>query len=151
MNDCRYQEAVSEWLDGESRDGASVEQHVAGCPACSAHRAFVEGTRAAIASASERVEIGDAQMPAYLEALREKTQGIPRDRRGLWAFASVATAALLVSISILAVFSGTPEAVEAETVVESVSTDIEGATARSFYGEDGTAIVWVNVPDGDLW
>lgn len=151
MNPCQYHEAVSKWLDGESHDGASIEQHIAGCPECSAHRTFVERTRAAIASASERVEIGEAQMPAYLNTLREKTQGAPRSRRGLWAFASVATAALLAALSIVVVFSGTPEAVEAETVVESVSTDIEGATARSFYGEDGTAIVWVNVPDGDLW
>ena len=74
-----------------------------------------------------------------------------RVRRGLWAVASLATAALVAAVSITILVSDGGAPVEARTEVESYGTEIEGATATTFYSEDGTATVWLNVPDGDMW
>ena len=58
---------------------------------------------------------------------------------------------MLLVVAVLVGVSGAPNPVEAQCVVESFTTEIGGATATSFVSGDGTATVWVNVPDGDMW
>ena len=87
--------------------------------------------------------------PRLNEAISEGVNHPPR-RPGRWAILSISTAAIIVAVSIVSIvfnFSGDPmQPVRAE--VEQVSTDIDGATATFKYDDDGTATVWVNVPEG---
>jgi len=70
---------------------------------------------------------------------------------GFWAYASIVTAALIVSISVLVIFSQGPANVKAQTEIESVSSDIEGATFDTHLSEDGSATIWINTAGEDLW
>lgn len=163
MERCDRQREVERWFDGEMGapsgpggvDSGSVEAHAAACPACGAYVEELRGTREAVQAVSERIEISDGQLPAFLESVRESIEaperGPKRRRTGLWALGSVAAAALIVALSVVYIVSPRSQPVAAETVVESYSTEIDGATATSFYDEEGTATVWVNVPDGDMW
>ena len=152
MGTCRFQRKAERWFDGESNNRHEVERHVAECPDCAAWLEMLRETRAGVESVLGQVEISDAQLPAFLEGIREQIQGPRRRARtGLWALASVTAAALVVAISMMTIFSDGPAPVQAQTIVEQCSTELDGATTTSYYSEDGTATVWVNVPEGDMW
>ena len=63
----------------------------------------------------------------------------------------VAAEAVVVAVSLLSIFSAGPDAIEATTEIQELSTDIDGATTDAKVDEDGTATVWINLPEGDLW
>lgn len=148
--ECKFGERIERWFDGELAEGEQVKVHLAICPACRDHLALLERMRAAIQSEPVPT-LADAQMPAFLADLRARVEQKPARGYNLWAMLSAAAAALVVSVSLLSVFSTGPKPIEA-TVIENVSTDIEGATTESSVSDDGsTATVWVNLPDGDLW
>ncbi|PCJ65106.1 MAG: hypothetical protein COA73_03020 [Candidatus Hydrogenedentota bacterium] len=151
MNNCSYTKDVERWFDGAAID-SDVESHVADCAACAEHLQFLKLTREAIGAVDVRQVIGDAQLPSFLAGIEEGVH-TPRKRyTGLWAMASAVAAALIVTVSTMTILSPGPEPVGAQTVVEEYSTEIDGATAESFYtGEEETPTVWVNVPDGDMW
>ena len=149
MGICEYQERVERWLDGECADNDGVEKHLAACPSCRTYAEQTQRMREGVRAVSERAAIADAQFPSFYEAIREGVNRPPR-RYGRWAILSITTAAIIVAISIVSIlfnFSGDPmQPVRAE--VEQVSTEIDGATATFKYDDDGTATVWVNVPEG---
>ena len=151
MNDCAFEQKVERWFDGERENTAAVEQHLAACAGCRDYVAFLETARA-VSQRADRPEIADAQMPAFMAGIREgaQAQREPWGRRVL-AGLSLVTAALIVTISLISIFTPAPPPAAADTVVESSSTDIEGATTESYLSDDGNAVVWVNVPEGDMW
>lgn len=151
MNTCRYERDLERWFDGEYEGSEAIESHVEECAVCSNVLERMRLTRQAVRSVSERHEISDGQVPAFLTELRGRVERPRQSYAGVWAFASIAAAALVVSISTLVMFSEGPAPVEARTVIEEVTTEIDGATTSSYYSEDGTATVWVNVPEGDMW
>lgn len=147
--ECTFGERVERWFDGELAEGEQIRVHLAICPACREHLALLERMRGAI-QAQETPVLADAQMPAFLHELRGRVEQKPARSFNLWAMVSACAAALIVSISLLSIFSTGPQPIEA-TVIEEVSTDIQGATTESTVSDDGTATVWVNLPEGDLW
>lgn len=147
--ECTFGERVERWFDGELAEGEQIRVHLAICPACRDHLALLERMRAAI-QADPVPTLADAQMHAFLSDLRTRVEQKPARAFNLWAMLSAAAAAVVVSVSLLSVFSAGPKPIEA-TVIEEVSTGIEGATTESNVLPDGTATVWINLPDGDLW
>lgn len=151
MKSCRYENDVERWFDGELADAGAIEAHVAECPVCTETLSVLRVTRQAVRAVAEPETIADAQLPAFLDSLRTRVEEPAASRAGVWAFASIAAAALIVSVSTVTMFSKGPAPVEAQTVIEDTSTDIDGATTSSYYSDDGTATVWVNLPEGDMW
>lgn len=149
MGTCKHQEQVERWLDGECTDTNGVEKHLTACPSCRSYAEQAKRMREGVRAVSEQATIDDAQFPAFYEAIREGVNH-PSRRPARWAILSITTAAIIVAISIVSIafnFSGDPmQPVRAE--VEQVSTEIDGATATFNYDDDGTATVWVNVPEG---
>ena len=146
---CTFGERVERWFDGELAEGEQVRVHLAICPACRDHLALLERMRAAI-QAEDVPSLADAQMPAFLNDLRTRVEQKPARSFNLWAMLSASAAAVIVAVSLMSVFTPGQKPIEA-TVIENVSTDIEGATTEQSVSDDGTATVWVNLPEGDLW
>lgn len=102
------------------------------------------------AAAAHAPEINDAQFNTFMQGIREGI-ATPEPRfYGLWTLASLAAAALVLLISALAFLSTGSEPVRA-TEVESVATELEGVTIRSYDSKQGMSTVWVNMPENDLW
>ena len=155
---CVHQSEVERWFDGEAKDASSkdasskyassVESHVASCESCRRHLAFLKECRAAIEAMPASPVISDVQMSAFLEGISE---GVHRPRRGLtgiWAMASAITAAVIVAISMMTIMSTGPEPVGAESEIETVSTEIDGATVEIIEDDDETPTVWLHLPEG---
>jgi len=147
--ECTFAERVEQWFDGELAEGEQIRVHLAICPACRDHLDLLERMRATIQTQLAPT-LADAQMPAFLKDLRERTERKPARAWNLWAMLSATAAALIVAISMMTVFTPGQKPIEA-TVIEEVSTDIQGATTESTVSDDGTATIWVNLPEGDLW
>lgn len=151
MLNCQYRKDIEPYFDGELPDSTAMQRHLGTCPKCTAHLEQLESMRGGLRNAIEHAEISDAQLPAFMEGIREHTQRPARRHTGLWAMASAAAAAVIVAGSLLYVMSPQKAPVSADTIIEESSTDINGATTETFISDDGTATVWVNVPDGDMW
>lgn len=151
MKTCLYEERVERWVDGEDSDPTAVERHVGECAECEARARELKAIRGMVNVSRQPAEIAEAQLPAFLAGIEARIEGAPRRHTGLWAMASLCAAALLVALSFMFLVSDGPAPVQARTVVESLSTDIDGATTTSYHDEAGTTTVWINVPDGDMW
>lgn len=152
MHECRWMRRVERWFDGESREPEAIKRHIEECAACRTTLRSLERFRAGVQAVSVRQEIAPAQFPAFLEGIRERIDVPARRHTGIWAVASLMAASLIVAVSLFAVFTGGPDPVGAEhTVVESASTEVEGATVETQNSTDGTrAIVWVHRPRKDV-
>ena len=62
--------------------------------------------------------------------------------------ASALTAALIVTISTVTIVSTGPDPVGAESVIETVSTEIDGATVEIIDEDSATPTVWLHLPEG---
>ena len=153
MKSCRFESKVEQWFDGESDDAASVELHLSRCTACADYVKILQFTReGALAMTGSRPQISDTQWPSFVSGIREEIETHQnRYNRGWWAMASLVSASLVVATSVFYMITGGQKPVVAETTIESYSTEIDGATTKSFYTENGTATVWVNLPEGDMW
>lgn len=152
MHECRWNRRVERWFDGESREPEAVERHIETCGACQAAVTGLQRFRAGVKAVAVRQEIAPTQFPAFLEGIRERIDVPAHRHTGIWALASLMAASLIVAISLFAVFTGGPDPVGAEhSVVESASTEVEGATVETQNSTDGTrAIVWVHRPRKDV-
>ena len=152
MSTCKYEIEVERWFDGEPTSLSNVEEHIKECASCAQFLELLKITRQGVESISSSQEIGDAQIPAFLERIHEGIDSGARvNQRSRWAFLSLAAAAIIVTVSSISILPSGPEMVEAETEIESVTTDIEGATTELFHTDNDTPTAWVNMPDGDLW
>jgi anti-sigma factor RsiW len=131
---------VERWLD--EHPDAELPDVLAGDPACAAHAANMRTMRAALAASVSNERIEDAQLPAFMEGIRDGIERPSRGHRGLWAFASVAAAALIVALCVHLVFMAPPSP---HAVVEAADTEVEGATANGYISDNGTAVVWVEM------
>ncbi len=150
MARCRFEQTVARWFDGESVDETEVRAHLDACAHCRAYLVNLERMHTGAQEAATAVQITDSQFNRFLQELEEGVHRKRPRRVGLWAMASVAAAAIVVALSVLSIFSTGPKPIEA-TVIEEAHTEIDGATTESYVSDDGTATVWVNVPEGDLW
>ncbi len=147
MSNCPWTQRVERWFDAESAEQEAVLSHMADCPACTAYVERLRMIRAGVASVTERADIQDGQFPAFMDGIRERIHGPARRHPGLWTFASVGAAALLMAVSAFVVFGGRTPEVRA-TAVESYSTELEDATITEYVSENGVSTLWVTVTEG---
>lgn len=139
------------WFDGHLPADAVDETSLA--PELKAHLKMLRAMRGGVEATQKPHEIADAQLSSFLAGIREEAQGEPIAPRwpGLWAYASVAAAAVVVALSTLFIVAGPPGEVAAQSEVQSYSSEIEGATVDAYTSDDGTAVVWINAPEADVW
>lgn len=158
MSKCSWDKDIQRWFDGESANVEAVERHLDTCGVCRARLEELQALRDATQVQTALIPgVADAQMNAFLSGIRQRIEeeavvsSAPRFYwRRLWAYASLAAAALIVAVSALVVFSPRPEKASA-TVVESVKTEVDGANVKTYKSKDGSATVWVNLPQDDVW
>ncbi len=150
MNACDRFKEVETWFDTQT-DSPLLEEHLAACSACRDHVAFLRTTRTAMRRVAETAGEHKIDAERFLTDYRERVEAAPRGFSPRWALVSAAGAAFLVAISLMSIVSPGNNAVDARSYVDSAQSDIEGATTETYHADDGTAIVWVNVPEGDMW
>lgn len=139
------------WFDGHLSADSIDEESLT--PDLKAHLGLLRAMRGGARATEKSHEISDGQMPAFLAGIRDQAEGEPVAGRwpGLWAYASVATAAVVVALSTLFIVAGPPEEVAAQSEVQTFSSEIEGAQIDAYTNENGTAVVWINAPEADVW
>lgn len=151
MKTCKHEVDVERYFDGDPSAPDWIADHVAECPACHTHMAALEAIRQGAGAITGEAAIEDGQFHAFMDGIRSELDTPGRRWGGLWAVTSLVAASLVVALSTFAIFSGSVDTVEAKTEVEYATTEMEGATTTVEYSEDGTATVWVDVPEGDMW
>ncbi|GMV94069.1 MAG: hypothetical protein AMXMBFR82_38470 [Candidatus Hydrogenedentota bacterium] len=146
----KWERDIARRFDGEA-EGNAASLDAQGKAYEAGLRLLREGAR----QASQRAEIADAQFPAFMDGIRQEVERPTRGYRGFWAIVSLSTAALLVAFSAFLLFTtgdqATPPVVEAVTnEVETVSTEINGATVDSYTDGEGTTVLWVSTGKRDL-
>ena len=150
MRNCRWRKDIERWFDGESPHAERVQRHVAKCTDCAAYHEGLQALRDGATETTRREEIQEAQFPAFFDGIRE---GIESPRRGhgrLWALASGSAAALIAAMSLIIMFGSGHTPVDA-TVIESYSTDLEGASITTSDSRNGVPTVWITVTQDDVW
>ena len=150
MKTCGRMKDVETWFDTGAASN-ELQTHVNSCSICSEHLAFLKTTRAALrqmtdAATEHKLDV-ERFLTDYRDRKAEPVWGVP----SRWGLVSAAAAACLVALSLLSIFTPDERSVDARSYVESVRSDVEGVTATTYHSDDGTAIVWVNVPEGDMW
>ncbi len=151
MSRCKWSEKVERWFDGETTPqvAAEVSGHVAGCLECARQVASLKQMRN-MAVAVRREEIGEGQFAAFMSGVREGAQAPRRGWGRFWALASVTAAALIAAVSTFVIISDEPQTVDA-TVVESVTTDLQGATVETYEDAEGDTTIAVTMSKDDIW
>lgn len=144
---CTSQQEVERWFDGESANSEEIKGHLKQCEACQAHVDFLRETRVAMEALPHSPEIAEAQLPAFLEGIAQEVHQPRRRFTGIWAMASGVAAALIAAVSVLSMLTPPASPVGAQTVIETYSTDIDGATVVLLGDENETPTVWLNAPD----
>jgi len=149
MSACRWSKQVEKWFDGELgvETAQAVSSHIDECKTCAAALASLRRLREV---SWETPEIGDGQFNAFMEGIREGLAPRRRGRGRFWAAASVSAAALIAAVSAFVVISDEPKKVGA-TVVESCTTELEGATVNTYKDEDGDTTIAVTMSKDDIW
>lgn len=151
MGKCRQMASIERWLDGELPESDAIKRHLSECPQCGAYSERLGVLRRGVQTVAMHEEIRDSQFPAFMEGVRARIDASRRRSTGIWALASVGAAALIVAGSIFVVITGGPSEVGAQTVVLEASTQLEGWRANAYTSENGTATVWVDEAEEDLW
>ena len=114
------------------------------------HLKTLRRIREAVRSPKNRKQIGDAEFPLFWKGIEKALLTPQPEKQPVWAIVSLAAAALLVAASIFTIFFGKTEPVVAQTIVEELTTDIEGARVGWFSSEDG-ATVYVSFAEKAIW
>ncbi len=139
MRNKRWQRKIEAAFDGEAPSDKDL--------ATAANRGYWDALgqlRQGVRAVAERQEVTDNQFPAFMEGICEGIERPVRQRRGLWALASVTAAALIAAGAAFLVLAGETPKATATVIVEEADTDIEGATVSIEYLKTGDATVRLN-------
>lgn len=148
MKTCNWFKRIEAYVDGELAATSAIETHLAGCPSCAAHRDNLLAWRAAIRPATP--ELNDQQFPVFMDGIRSGISGSPPRYRGFWALTSLAAAALVIAVATFSIFNGGPAAPVQADGVESVSTEIDGATVEWGSSGGGVTTIWISISEDDI-
>lgn len=151
MNTCKRFPEAERFFDGIEVRNSDISEHVSNCPECGAYVARLDAIRSAVAGGLAKGEIADGQFNAFMSGVRGRIETDPKSQRSFWAASSLVAASLLMAVSAFVIISGGAPEAQARTEVQFVETDLEGATTSVTYSEQGSATVWLNVPDGEMW
>ncbi len=144
------QKQIAALVDDESRH-ATTDASALETPELTAYRDTLLRLReGAHNAASPTPEIGDGQFGAFMAGIREGIEAPAPRSTGLWAMASLSAAALVLVLSLLAIFARPNEPVKA-TEVESAHTELDGVAVDWYDPPEGVTTVWVTMPETDLW
>lgn len=148
MKTCSWFNKVESHVDGESRDALAVESHVAGCPACAAHQKRLLAWRDALVPALATPVLSDQQFPSFMEGIKTGIHEAPPRTGGIWALMSLAAAALVIAVATFSMFTGPGPA--RATEVESVSSDIDGATIKVENSDGNLTTIKITIGGDDI-
>lgn len=136
-------------------EGEGIESHLGQAgeadPEVERYARMLATLRAGARALAAREAVSDDQFPAFWDGIQARLDAPPAgSRQGFWAFVSLAAAALIVAISAFLVLFGKTEPVAATTIVEEITTEIEGARITWYPSDDG-ATVYVNGAEKDVW
>ena len=106
--------------------------------------------RGAQAAAERTPEISDGQFGAFMAGIHAGIAEPAPRKYTLWTSVSIAFAALIIVIALLSILHPGPEPVKANAV-ESVSTELNGATVDWYDNKEGVTTVWVKTSGDDVW
>lgn len=100
---------LSAYIDEEvqSRDAATIEQHLADCPSCAQEFATLRRMTGMLGTVTEieppralleRIEVATIRRPSFVERLRTVLAGVPRYAR--WALPAAAAAGILIGFAL---------------------------------------------------
>jgi len=148
MKTCGWFNRIEALVDGEPRNAGAAEAHLAGCDACAAYRDHLLRLRAVMRGSAP--VLSDQQFPAFMDGIRSGLEQSPARGRGIWALTSLAAAALVIAVATFSIIDGAaPVPVRADGV-ESVSTDIDGATVGWSDSGGGVTTIWITIAEDDL-
>jgi len=151
MKSCHWFIEVERLQDGESANPEATRRHMEQCSVCREYDAVLNEMRAAAAARPAPGEIDANQFAAFMRGIQDGIDAAPARRYGrIWAVISLAAAALVVAISMFVVLDKGAAPVDA-TVVESCSSELEGATITTYDTADGVTTVWITVTQEDVW
>jgi len=148
MKSCSWFKDVEALVDDEARNAVAVEAHVSACPLCAAHRDSLVAWRNALAPALAAPVLSEQQFPAFMEGIKAGIHEPRRRSGGIWALMSLAAAALVIAVATFSMFTGPGPAKANE--VESVTTDIEGASVQVETPEGGVTSINVHIGKDDI-
>ncbi len=131
-------------------DGELPLSSMPGDPESQSYAHFVETLHKHAQTLPEAPVIADESMTAFLSGIHEGLDTPALSTGRLWTMGSALTAALILVLSLLVIFSRGDEKVRA-TEVESCTTELDGVTIKTFDNRDGVSTVWVTMPENDLW
>jgi hypothetical protein len=99
--------------------------------------------------AQDTPRIEDAQFRVFMDGIRAEMVPARSVYTRWWSLASLAAASFLIALSLFFIGWGEPAPVRANEV-ESVSTELEGATTDFYGSANGTATIWINMAEDDL-
>lgn len=148
MKSCSWIKRVEAYTDGQTAGGEAIEAHLAECATCANHRDTILACRAAVRA--EAPPLTDEQFPAFMEGIRTGISQEPPRYRGFWALTSLAAAAMVIAVATFSILNGgAPEPVSADGV-ESVSTEIDGATVEWGDSGGGVTTIWISISEDDI-
>lgn len=150
MKSCRWSHEVERLFDGQSESPEATRRHVEQCPNCRSYQAVLTELRGAAAGQAAAGEIDANQFPAFMRGIQDGLAAPARRYGRMWAVVSLAAAALVVAASMFLVIDKGTAPVDA-TVVESFSTELEGASITTYDTADGVTTVWITVTQEDVW
>lgn len=148
MKTCSWFSDVESLVDGEARNVSAVEAHLTACPVCAAHREALVQWRRALSPAKPAPVLSDQQFPAFMEGIKAGIEQPQRRSGGIWALVSLAAAALVIAVATFSMFTG-PTPLNADEV-QSVSTEIEGASVSVETPKDGVTTINISVGKDDI-
>ena len=148
MKPCSWIKRVEAFADGESTAAGAVEAHLSECPGCRAHRERLLQWRAALRP--EAPALSDQQFPVFMDGIRSGISQSPPRYRGFWALSSLAAAALVIAVAMFSIFDGAVPVPAEAGPVESVSTDIDGATVEWGNSGGGVTTIWISKSEDDF-
>ena len=147
MSQCRWTYRVARWFDtGAGEDHVEVREHLSTCPQCTAYLHQLESLREAVRPQSAPSEISDAQFSAFMRGIQEGLKPPARRFRGLWTWISVAAMFLIVLGGLSTMRTGPA----APVVVESCTSELDGATVTTYSDDNGETTIWIDAAEDDV-
>ena len=146
MASCGLTRQVESYFDEGLAFPEELTRHLNDCADCAAYLDGLKAMREGVKALDSHETIDDGQFQAFMAGIRPCIEEPVHPHRRRWAVGSLVAASMVVAVSLFGLFAGGPATVEAKTVVEYCSTDLEGATATWDYSKAGTATIRVSVP-----
>lgn len=149
MSTCKWISKIDAYVDGESDNPQSVEDHLQTCTECAHHRDSVLQMRSAIGALTAGTpHVSDEQFRSFMNGIQDGMHTNRRSPRGFWALMSLTAAALVIAVATFSLFTG-PGPVKANEV-ESVSTQLDNATVHWDNSDDGVTTIWISISEDDV-